>query len=408
MLDHEPGGKEMQKKPRLLEISVVCGIRSVGRIAADIAEEYEKNGWECRIAYGRLNVPDNCKRFAVRIGDQINLAVHGLVSMFFDRQGLASRKETERFLNWADGYDPDVLWLHVIHGYYINYEMLFAWIKKRPQMKVYWTFHDCWAFTGHCCYFTAEKCERWKTSCYDCPLKKRYPSSWLLDNSKDNYLRKKAAFTGVKDLTIICPSQWLADLTKESFMGCYPIEVRHNRIDLSAFVPTRGDFEERYKLRGKKVILGVASSWDWRKGLRDYIALSKMLPDDYTVLVVGLFEKQIRKIRKDLPDSRYVKESESVTRYASETHADLLCMTKTDSVQQLAELYTLATVYANLSYEENYPTTNLEAAACGTTVLTYRTGGSPESCKPENVLEVGDLEAVVRRLKELNVRTKEK
>ena len=392
----------MQKKPRLLEISGVCGIRSVGRITVDIAREYEKNGWECRIAYGRLDVPDNCQRFAVRIGDQVNLVVHGLASMLLDRQGLASKKATERFLHWATGFDPDVLWLHVIHGYYINYEMLFAWIKKRPQMKVYWTFHDCWAFTGHCCYFTAEKCEKWKTGCYDCPLKKRYPSSYLLDNSRDNYNRKKAAFTGVQDMTIICPSQWLADLTKESFMGSYPIEVRHNRIDLSAFVPTKGEFEDKYHLQGKKVILGVASSWDWRKGLRDYIALSQLLSEDYAVLVVGLFEKQIRKIRKDLPESKYIKESDSATRYVSDGHADLLCMTKTDNIQQLAELYTLASVYANLSYEENYPTTNLEAAACGTTVLTYRTGGSPESCKPENVVEAGDLEAVVRRLKELN------
>ena len=391
----------MQKKPKLLEISVVCGIRSVGRIAADIAQEYEKKGWECKIAYGRLDVPENCQRFAVRIGDQLNLAVHGISSMLLDRQGLASKKATERFLHWANGYDPDLLWLHVIHGYYINYEMLFAWIKSRPQMKVYWTFHDCWAFTGHCCYFTAEKCQKWKTGCYKCPLKNRYPSSYFLDNSQDNFNRKKAAFTGVKDMTIICPSQWLADLTKISFMGCYPIKVIHNRIDLSAFVPTNGDFKEKYQLQEKNVVLGVASSWDWRKGLRDYIALSQKLPEEYVVLVVGLFEKQIRDIRKDLPESRYSKESESVTRYVSEGHADLLCMTKTDNVRQLAELYTLAFVYANLSYEENYPTTNLEAAACGTTVLTYRTGGSPESCKPENVIEVGDLEAVVKRLKEL-------
>ena len=391
----------MQKKPKLLEISVVCGIRSVGRIAADIAREYENNGWECRIAYGRLDVPDSCQRFAVRIGDQFNLALHGISSMLLDRQGLASKKATERFLRWASGYDPDLLWLHVIHGYYINYEMLFFFFLRRPQMKVYWTFHDCWAFTGHCCYFTAEKCEKWKTGCYDCPLKKRYPSSYILDNSKDNYNRKKIAFSGVKDMTIICPSQWLAELTKDSFMGGYPVEVRHNKIDLSAFVATRGDFEKEYQLQGKKVVLGVASSWDWRKGLRDYIALSQMLPEDYAVLVVGLFENQIRNIRKDMPKSRYIMESESVTRYVTDGHADLLCMTKTDDVRQLAELYTMAFVYANLSYEENYPTTNLEAAACGTTVLTYRTGGSPESCKPENVIDVGDLEGVVKRLKEL-------
>ena len=388
-------------KKKLLEISGVCGIRSVGRIAVDIADEYEKNGYECKIAYGRLDVPDQYQKYAVRIGDSLNLAVHGLASMLFDRQGLASKKATENFLHWASGYDPDVLWLHVIHGYYINYELLFAWIKSRPNMKVFWTFHDCWAFTGHCCYFTAEKCEKWKTGCFNCPLKTRYPSCFLLDNSKDNYLRKKKAFTGVKDMTIISPSQWLADLTKQSFMGCYPVEVRHNRIDLSAFKPTAGSFGKEHHLEGKKVILGVASSWDWRKGLRDYIALSKMLPVDYTVMVVGLFQKQIDKIQKDFPDSEKQREGEYVTRYATGEHADLLCMTKTNDIRQLAEIYTLSAVYANLSYEENYPTTNLEAAACGTNVLTYRSGGSPESCMPENVIEPGDLEGVVVRIKEI-------
>ena len=213
--------------------------------------------------------------------------------------------------------------------------------------------------------------------------------------------RKKAAFTGVRDMTIISPSNWLAELTRQSFMGEYPVEVRRNRIDLSAFVPTEGDFRRKYGLDEKKIVLGVASSWDWRKGLRDYIALSRALPADYAVMVVGLYEKQIRQIQKDLPDRKLEALARNVFCYRAENEADLFCLTKTDSVQELAELYTTASVYANLSYEENYPTTNLEAAACGTAVVTYNSGGSPESCLPENVVPVGDLNAlmgVIRRI----------
>ena len=398
------GGEErkiMEKKKRLLEISGVCGIRSVGRIAVEIAREYEEQGWECKIAYGRLNVPEQVQKYAVKIGDRLNLAVHGVASMAFDRHGLASKRATKAFLRWAEEYDPDVLWLHVIHGYYINYEMLFRWIKSRPGMKVFWTFHDCWAFTGHCCYFSAEKCEKWKTGCSRCPLLKRYPACYGFDNSAQNYRRKKAAFTGVKDMTIICPSYWLAELTKQSFLGEYPVEVRRNKIDLSSFVPTSGSFLSDYDLEEKKIVLGVASSWDWRKGLRDYIELSRRLPKEYAVMVVGLFEKQIHQIGKDLPDREFQKKAPNVFCYCSKDSADLWCLTKTNNVRELAELYTVSAVYANLSYEENYPTTNLEAAACGTPVVTYNSGGSPESCLPENVAEPGDLDAMIRIIRRI-------
>ena len=184
-------------------------------------------------------------------------------------------------------------------------------------------------------------------------------------------------------------------------MGQYPVEVRRNKIDLSAFVPTEGEFRTGLHLEGKKVILGVASSWDWRKGLRDYIELSQRLSPDYAVMVVGLFEKQILRIRKDLPGRERIREAPNVFRYRSEDHADLLCLTKTNNVRELAELYTLASVYANLSYEENYPTTNLEAAACGTPVVTYRSGGSPESCLPENVVDPGDLDTLIAVIKRI-------
>ncbi len=264
---------------RVLMINVVCGIRSTGRICTDLAAEMEAEGHEVKIAYGRETVPEQYQKYAVRIGNNLDVDIHGVKSRLLDKHGLGSKHATKKFLKWADKYDPDLIWLHNIHGYYINYELLFDWIKNRPDMQVRWTLHDCWAFTGHCTHFTVAKCDQWKTGCLHCPEKKRYPASLFLDNSKNNYSRKRNAFTGVKNLSIITPSKWLADLVKQSFLKDYPVEVHYNTIDTSVFKPTPSDFRKRYGLTDKKIVLGVASTWDDRKGLDDFIQLSEMLSD---------------------------------------------------------------------------------------------------------------------------------
>lgn len=353
---------------KVLLINSVCGIRSTGRICTEIAAELEAQGHEVKIAYGREQVPEKVKKYAVRIGTDWDVRAHGVLSRVFDAHGLGSKRATSVFLKWAEDYHPDLLWLHNIHGYYINYEMLFAWIKKHPEMKVRWTLHDCWAFTGHCAYFTIAKCDQWKDHCTACVQKKRYPASLLLDRCRRNYDRKKVAFTGVEHLTLITPSQWLADLVKQSFLKEYPVEIRYNKIDTSVFKPTPSDFRKQYGLEGKKIVLGVASVWDERKGLDDFIELAKLLDDSYTIVLVGLSEKQLR----NLPNG-------------------IIGIRRTNSTKELAAIYTAADVFVNPTYEDNYPTTNLEAQACGTPVITYRTGGSPESVPAENVVECGDL-----------------
>lgn len=358
---------------RVLMINVVCGIRSTGRICTDFAAEMEAEGHEVKIAYGREDVPVQYRKYAIRIGNRMDVYLHGIESRLLDAHGLGSKHATIEFLKWADKYDPDLLWLHNIHGYYINYELLFDWIKNRSDMQVKWTLHDCWAFTGHCSYFTIARCESWKTGCEHCPQTKKYPSSLLLDNSKDNYTRKKEAFTGVKGLTIITPSKWLAGLVKQSFLKDYPTEVQYNTINTSIFKPTPSDFRERYMLSNKKIILGVASVWDDRKGLDDFIQLSNMLENDYKIVLVGLSDKQI----KALPEK-------------------ILGLPHTNSTTELAEIYTAADVFVNPTHEDNYPTTNLEAQACGTTAITYNIGGSPESVPPEYVVECGDVAGLAR------------
>lgn len=363
---------------KVLLINSVCGISSTGRICADIARNFEKNGDEVKIAYGRSSVvPENCKKYAVRIGSDFDVKLHAVKTRLTDKHGLGSKRATEKFLQWASEYNPDLVWLHNIHGYYINYELLFDWIKSRPNMQVKWTLHDCWAFTGHCAYFSLAKCERWKDGCDKCPQIKKYPAS-LVDNGKDNFERKRKAFTGVKNMTLITPSKWLAELVKQSFLKDYPVEVVYNEIDKTVFKPTQSDFKAKYGLDNKKVVLGVASVWDERKGLADFIKLSEMLGDGYKIVLVGLSEKQ----KKSLP-------------------SNILSIDRTNSPVELAKIYTAADVFLNLTYEDNYPTVNLEAQACGTPCITYATGGSVESVPTENVVAQGDLEGLIKTLERI-------
>lgn len=364
---------------KILMVNSVCGFGSTGRICTDIAEALSQQAHEVKIAYGREAVHEKYQKYAVKIGNSIDQNLHWLRTRLMNEHGFGSRKATRNFLQWANEYNPDLLWLHNIHGYYINVEMLFDWIKSRPQMKIKWTLHDCWAFTGHCTYFTVAKCTKWKTHCSHCPQVQRYPASYLFDNSKRNFERKRRAFTGVADMTLITPSQWLADLVKQSFLKEYPVKVEYNKINTTVFKPTPNDFRERYGLQDKKIILGVASIWSPRKGLDDLIKLSQMLDESYAVVLVGLTPKQI----KSLPHG-------------------ILGLTRTNSVQALAEIYTAADLFVNCTYEDNFPTVNLESLACGTPVITYRTGGSPEALNERCgiIVDQGDLSALVQAIKE--------
>lgn len=330
---------------KALLINEVCGTGSTGKIAVEAARELMNEGWEARVAFGReAYVPENCRDLAVRIGSDLDVRAHALYTRLTDRHGLLSIRATRKFLQWADAYDPDLLWLHNIHGYYINYELLFRWIKSRPQMQVKWTLHDCWTFTGHCTHFSVEKCEKWhEGGCGHCPLLGEYPKSLFYDNSAANFRKKKAAFTGVQNMTLITPSEWLADLVKQSFLKEYPVEVVHNTINTQFFRPTPGDLREKYHLQGKKVILGVASQWSRNKGLDDFIRLSAMLDDRFVIVLLGLNETQI----KSVPSG-------------------ILALPRTRDQYELAQWYTTADVHLVLSREETFGMTIIEALACGT------------------------------------------
>ena len=358
-------------------INVVCGIRSTGRICTDLASALEEQGHEVKIAYGRGNVPVQFHKYAVRIGRDLDVKLHGVKARLFDGAGFGSKQATVKFIQWVKKYDPDIIHLHNIHGYYINVQVLFDYLRTCGK-KILWTLHDCWAFTGHTPYCDAIKCERWKKGCHDCPQPREYPKT-ILDRSRQNWIRKKEVFSNVSNLTIITPSHWLAHLVKKSFLREYRVEIIHNGIDTSQFKFLQSDFREQYGLQDKVILLGVATSWDDMKGFSDFIRLSTKLDEIYKVVLVGLGEKQL----KQLPP-------------------DVLGIKSTASVKELACIYSTANIFLNLSYCENYPTVNLEARACGTPVITYMTGGSPESAGENGiVVKQGDMDALITAIRKI-------
>lgn len=339
---------------KILMVNVVCGIRSTGRICTDLADALTEQGHEVKIAYGRECVPEKYQKYAVRIGTDLDVKLHGIKARLFDKAGFGSASSTKRFIEWVKEYDPDVIHLHNVHGYYINIEILFNYLKTCGK-KILWTLHDCWAFTGHTAYCDAINCTKWKNGCGKCPNLKEYPMSYS-DNSTNNWIKKKELMTGVPNMTIITPSHWLAGLVKESFLSEYPVKVIHNGIDTDIFKPTENDFKEFYGIKDKFMLLGAATAWNDMKGLSDFIKLSSILDDKYKIVLVGLTEKQI-----------------------AELPANILGINATSSVKELAKIYSAADLFLNLSYCENYPTVNLESICCGTPILTYDTGGSTET-----------------------------
>lgn len=354
---------------KVLQINSVCGTGSTGRIALDLYKTLEEHGHICRIAYGRGNAPKNIQ--TIQIGNIHDVYFHGVMSRLTDRHGFYSRNATKKLLKEIELFCPDIIHLHNIHGYYINVPLLFQYLKKLGK-PVIWTLHDCWAFTGHCSHFQYVNCDRWESGCFECPQKQEYPRS-LMDNSKQNYLLKKEIFNSLSNFAIVTPSQWLYQVVQKSFFHGKHIYHIPNGIDTTIFK------QQPYKNSSshlKTVVLGVANIWNDRKGFFDFIKLNELLNHKlYQIIMVGVNAKQ----KSILPPS-------------------IIGIEQTDSVDVLADLYSNADVYLNLTYEDNFPTTNLEALACGTPVITYKTGGSVESCTL--CFNQGDLAGVAKAIQE--------
>jgi len=353
---------------KVLEINVVCGIRSTGRICTDLADVLHKEGHQCMIAYGRGEVPEKYQEYAIHIGNNIDVKWHFLMSQLFDKSGFESKKATRELIDKIRSYNPDVIHLHNIHGYYINIEILFEYLKISGK-KIIWTLHDCWAYTGHCSYYSVAQCEQWRTQCLDCPQLKEYPACILNGNVKQNYIRKKRIFSGVPNMTLVTPSEWLANQVQKSFLSSYPVIIIPNGIDLQQFRPTESEFRRKYHLENKIIVLGVATAWGERKGYREFCRLADCLPLNYQVVLVGMTKKQLKKIP-----------------------GNILGLERTNNVSELAEIYSAADVFLNLGKEETMGLTTVEAMACGTPVVVSNMTSIPEVVEGKSGVVLNSLE----------------
>lgn len=364
--------------PVLLQINTVANTGSTGRIAEGIGQAAMNAGWRSYIAFGRS--ANNSQSELIKIGTNWDILNHGLQTRLFDRHGLASKKATKIFIEKIKKIKPDIIHLHNIHGYYLNYPILFKFLSE-INIPVIWTLHDCWPFTGHCVYFSYLNCQKWKVRCEQCANKKDYPSSYCFDNSYNNYLLKEEYFNSVSKLILIPVSNWLKGLLHLSFLNNVPSKLIYNGIDLVAFHPHEEFLELSFNSTNSDFVLGVANIWTRRKGLQDFIKLRDLLPDTVKIVLLGLSQRQIN----ELPEG-------------------IIGLQRTENVNQLSQFYAASLAFVNLTWEDNFPTTNLEALACGTPVITYRTGGSPEAISSDTgfIVEQGDLEGVVNAIKDIS------
>lgn len=354
--------------PTLLQINTTLNLGSTGRIAEQISLMAEANGWDCYIAHGARYV-NQSKIKSIQIGSKITNVMHAIKGEYFGMQGFGSTLSTYRFINQIQRIKPDIIHLHNLHGYYINIAILFKYLAK-ANIPIVWTLHDCWSFTGHCTHFENQGCYKWETECGNCPLLMLQYKSRLIDRSKRNFKIKKELYSHLRNITIVPVSNWLGSLVKKSILKEHRIKIIRNGIDLNLFKPIRSNIKEQLKINGnKKIVLGVVDSGF--KGKKEFIALSK--DSNYQVVIVGVKKDWMNNI----PDN-------------------IICVPRTNSQKELAEYYSAADVFINPTQNDTFPTTNIESIACGTPVVTYNAGGSPEILDNNTgiVVNRNDIEAL--------------
>lgn len=349
---------------KVLQINTFYKYGSTGRIAYDLMCVQQDLGIEGFVAYGpktAVNDSSDDDKHSLCLQSKIQRKLNIIRTRLFDHHGFYNEAETRKLIKWMDEIQPDIIHLHNIHNHYVNVKMLFEYIKLH-DIPVVWTLHDCWSFTGHCAYFDFANCDKWKSSCHDCPSLKEYPPTWFFDRTKLNYAEKKSVFTGVKKLVLAPPSEWLGRLVKESFLNEYPVEVINNGIDTDIFKPTDSDVKKKLDIEGKKIILAVAGN-SRRKGIVYLKKILDLLTDEEVLVWVGIDERVL-----------------------GITNRHLRVIPHTNSKEDIVALYSMADCFLNPTLEENFPTVNIEALACGTPVVTFNTGGSIEAVLNDEII----------------------
>ena len=347
--------------------------RSTGRICSDfIAYSKQFDDIEAKMFFGFGGQEDED---SIRLDSDREAWNHLYLTRWFDSHAHHSKKATKKLLRCLDEFKPDILFVHNMHGYYLDMEMFTNYIKANNIPTIF-VLHDCWLFTGHCAYFDASGCNKWQSHCKNCPSLKEYPRSFILDRSKHNFDWKVNCFKDMKNVTFVGPCHWMADLFKLSHLKEHPIKVINNGIELGTFNKHESDFRQKHNLEGKKIILALAYIWEERKGLKDILELEKHLDDNERLVVIGSLQSK-------------VKFSDKV-----------IYLERTNDVNELADIYCACDVFFNPTYEDNYPTTILEALACKLPVITYDTGGSGEQVDKHYLVKKGDIETAIKLIKE--------
>lgn len=356
--------------------SSIGNLGSTGSDTEGIGKAAVERGWEAYGAYSRYRTESASK--LIKVGNKLTAAVHLLLARLFDAEGYGSVFATKRLIRKIKQVDPDLIILHNLHGYYLNYSILFDYLSKCNK-QIIWSLHDCYAFTGHCTYFETVKCEKWKTECHDCPLSKYYPKSMILDKSRRNFRNKKSWALSIPNMTIVTVSDWLKGLAEQSFLGKFPVKRIYNGINVETF-RYRDDLMNIYP--EKIILFAVANYWSESKGLLDYLKLSKLLPDNYLILLAGTIGD--KSIKDNLPDN-------------------IINLGRVNDRKVLAQYFSRANITLNLSYQETMGLTSVESMACGTPVVVYDATASPELVTKETgrVVTPGDIPAVAKAINSL-------
>lgn len=362
---------------KVLLINAVCGTGSTGRIVADIWKALKDQGHEAKVAYGVGHGSIVSPEDQICFNNKIGYYTHNILAKITDKTGMYSKRQTKALLKKIDEFQPDIIHLHNLHGYYINYPILFEYLAEK-DIPVVWTLHDCWAYTGHCAYYSANQCALWKAGCEKCEYLQEYPRCYFNGNARNNYKKKKTAFTSVSRMIITTPSNWLANEVKKSFLSKYPVLTVYDAIDLNLFKPTASDFKNAQGINSKLMILSVANVWEKRKGLDDIVKLSKVLDSNKVLVIVGVDEEQ----KKKLP-------------------TDIIAIERTANLDELVKIYSAADVFVNLSVEETFGMVTAEALACGTPVVAYDKTAVPEVVDKQSgvIVHAGNIQELVSGIK---------
>lgn len=371
---------------KLLQINLCSNILSTGKITEGIGAAAISKGWSSVIAYG-MNRSNPSVSKTIKIGGKHYLFLPYIETLLLDNHaiGLSCRSATLKLIKRIEEIKPDIIQLHTIHCYYLNVKVLFEFLLSK-NMPIVWTLHDCWAFTGHCAHFDFVNCSQWKTGCKKCSQTKEYPRSIWRDRCEKNFNEKKKLFTSINNLTIVSVSDWLKKNAEQSFLKKYPMITIPNGVDTDVFKPTpNDDIRKRYNLQNKFLIVGVASSWTKKKGLDDYCKLAELLNDSEQLLLVGVDEEQARQLPYNI-----------------------ITLKKTFDIKELVRIYSACDVLLNLSYEETFGMTTIEAFACGTPAIVYNKTASPELVTPETgfVVNAGDISELMTSIKTLQAKGK--